>query len=177
MKRMSKSDMLTYLGTAVILVEFLTLIGIHTVRAHAYPIDILEAPPIQVINEVETSPVPSFTEEVETAEAPEPETLYPAPKETYLGQFKLTEYCGCSVCNGKYAGIDCFGNPLKPGTVAVDPKVIPLGSKVRIGDRIYTARDTGGKWVKGEHIDIYVENHQHAKMFGLQYGDVYLINE
>ena len=180
MKRMSKSDMLTYLGTAVILVEFLTLIGIYTVRAHAYPIDILEAPPIRIINEVETSPAPAFAVELETADEPietEPETLYPAPKETYLGQFKLTEYCGCSICNGKYAGIDCFGNPLKVGTVAVDPKVIPLGSKIRIGDRIYTARDTGGEWVQGQHVDIYVENHQHAKLFGLQYGDVYLINE
>ncbi len=168
---------LTYIGAAVIMVEALTLAGIHTVRAEARPIDIYEAPPVEsvrIINEVETSAVPDFMKAEEETEAAD---LYPEPKETYLGYFRLTEYCGCSKCNGKYAGIDCFGNPLKPGTIAVDPKVIPLGSKVRIGDQVYTARDTGGKWVKGEHIDIYVESHQHAKMFGLQYGDVYLINE
>lgn len=181
MKRMSKSDALTYIGTAIILVELFTLIGIHTVKGHAQSIDIYEAPPVHAINEVETSPAPAFTEKVETADAPaletEPETLYPAPKETYLGQFKLTAYCGCSTCNGKWAGIDCFGNPLEPGVIAVDPKVIPLGSKVRIGDAIYTARDTGGKWVKGEHVDIYMNTHHAAKMFGTQWGDVYLINE
>ena len=173
-KLMSKSDALVYIGTAVILIEVLTLAGIHSVKAHARTIDIEEAPPIEITIETETEPV--TVEEVETADAPESATLYPAPAETYLGQFKLTEYCGCSICNGKWAGMDSFGNPLKPGTIAVDPKVIPLGSKVRIGDVVYTARDTGSG-VKGEHIDIYVENHQHAKMFGLQYGDVYLINE
>ena len=172
MRNISKSDALTFIGIAVIIVEILALIGIRTVQAQAQPIDIYEAPPIRIINEVETAAVPEFLEP-ET----EPETLYPAPKETYLGWFKLTAYCGCSTCNGKWGAIDRYGNPLVSGTIAVDPKVIPLGSKVRIGDRIYTARDTGGKWVRGEHIDIYMESHDAAKRFGLQHGDVWLINE
>ena len=170
---MRRSDLITYIGIPVIAIEILTLIGIHTVRAHAQPVDIFEAPPIVTVQETETE---SVVEIVETAAEPAL-YLYPEPKETYLGQFKLTAYCGCSRCNGRWGAIDRYGNPLELGVVAVDPKVIPLGSRIRIGDRTYTARDTGGKWVQGEHIDIYMESHAKAAAFGLQWGDVYLINE
>ena len=193
MKSISKSDALTFIGGAVIIVEILALIGIHTIRAEAQPIDIYEAPPIEtrVINEVETAAIPEFLlnqdTEPETKNCidiveTEPETLYPAPKETYLGRYKLTAYCSCGSCNGydkngNPRSYDCHGDPLVPGTIAVDPKVIPLGSKVRIGDMTYTARDTGGKGVQGEHIDIYMTSHAAAKQFGLQHGDVWLIND
>lgn len=170
---MKRSDLITFIGVPLIIIELCTLIGVHTIKAEAKPIDIKEAPPIETVAETETE---SVVEIVETAAAPVLD-LYPEPKETYLGQFRLTAYCGCSKCNGKWGAIDRFGNPLKLGTIAVDPDVIPLGSKVRIGDKIYTARDTGGKWVQGEHIDIYMESHHQAKMFGTQYGDVFLIKE
>lgn len=39
-----------------------------------------------------------------------------------------------------------------PG-IAVDPKVIPLGSKVKIGNHWYLADDTGGR-IKGKRIDL-----------------------
>lgn len=49
-------------------------------------------------------------------------------------------------------------------TIAVDPRIIPLGSKVRLTfvdkayskyNGVYTARDTGGG-VKGSHIDLFM---------------------
>ena len=174
MKNMSKSDLLTFIGIPVIIIEILTLIGIHSIRANAQPIDITEAPPVtetRIINEVETAPVPEFLLELdqeETTAAPETEaeTLYEKPAETYLGLFKTTAYCGCTICCGKNAKRGEDGEWLaitrtgvraqKKHTISVDPKVIPLGSKVRIGDTIYTAEDTGGKWVQGQHIDIYM---------------------
>lgn len=199
MKNMSKSDLLTYIGIPVIIIELLTLIGIHTIRAQAQPIDITEAPPVmetetQIINEVETAAVPAFLLELEeetTTAAPEtetePETLYEKPAETYLGVFKMTAYCGCTICCGKNAKRGANGEWLavtrtgvmaqKNHTISVDPKVIPLGSKVRIGDTIYTAEDTGGKWVQGQHIDIYMGDHDVAKLYGVQHHDVWLINE
>lgn len=76
----------------------------------------------------------------------------------YLGDFRLTYYCPCATCNGNSKAIDRLGNPLVWGTVAVDPKLIPLGTQLVIDgyDMIFTARDTGGKWVQGHHIDVYV---------------------
>lgn len=76
----------------------------------------------------------------------------------YLGEFKLTYYCPCRKCNGSNGAIDRLGNPLVWGTVAVDPKVIPLGTQLVIDgyDAVFTVRDTGGKWVQGNHIDIFV---------------------
>ena len=200
MKNMSKSDFITFIGVPVIIIEILTLIGIHTIRAQAQPIDITEAPPVMetetlVINEVETAAVPAFFLELEaeTTAAPETEaeteaeTLYEKPAETYLGVFKTTAYCGCSVCCGRNAKKGADGEWLaitrtgvraqKNHTISVDPKVIPLGSKVRIGDTIYTAEDTGGKWVQGQHIDIYMGDHDVAKLYGVQHHDVWLINE
>ena len=63
MKNMSKSDLLTFIGIPVIIIEILTLIGIHSIRANAQPIDITEAPPVtetRIINEVEPAPIPDF---------------------------------------------------------------------------------------------------------------------
>ena len=108
-------------------------------------------------------------------------------KEIPLGSFKLTAYCGCTKCCGKNAKKGANGEWLaitrtgvraqKNHTISVDPKVIPLGSKVRIGSIIYTAEDTGGKWVQGKHIDIYLGDHEAAKQFGCQRAEVYLIKE
>ena len=199
MKNMSKSDLLTFIGIPVIIIEILTLIGIHSIRANAQPIDITEAPPVtetRIINDVETAPIPDFLLELdaetetaapETEAETEPETVYEKPAETYLGLFKMTAYCGCTICcgknakrgeNGEWLAITRTGvRAQKNHTISVDPKVIPLGSKVRIGDTIYTAEDTGGKWVQGQHIDIYMGDHDVAKLYGVQHHDVWLINE
>lgn len=75
----------------------------------------------------------------------------------YLGTFRATYYCSCHRCNGKWGAIDGFGEPLKWGCVAVDPKVIPLRTKLVIDgyDMVFEARDTGSG-VDGRHIDIFV---------------------
>ena len=86
----------------------------------------------------------------------------------YLGEFMLTYYCACRKCNGG-PGIDRFGDPLVWGTVAVDPKVIPLHTQLVIDgyDAVFTARDTGGKWVQGKHIDVFVPvSHSEALKMG-----------
>ena len=87
----------------------------------------------------------------------------------YLGEFKLTYYCPCRKCNGSNGAIDRLGNPLVWGTVAVDPKVISLGTQLVIDgyDAIFTARDTGDEWVQGNHIDIFVPvSHSEARKMG-----------
>lgn len=62
--------------------------------------------------------------------------------------------------------ITATGKEIKKGMVAVDPKAIPLGTKIEIKDMgIFIAEDTGGK-IKGNRIDIYFDTKKEAKEFG-----------
>lgn len=95
-------------------------------------------------------------------------------KGEYLGEFKLTRYCSGSCCNGGYNGT-ALGTPIVAGrTIAVDPKVIPLGSQVYIeGYGTFIAEDTGGA-IKGNKIDIAVGSHSEAMQGGVSYANVYV---
>lgn len=56
-------------------------------------------------------------------------------------------------------------------TIAVDPKVIPYGSKVKIDGKEYIAEDCGGA-VKNNIIDVWVKNESNS--FGVKYTKVYI---
>ena len=58
-------------------------------------------------------------------------------------------------------------------TIAVDPRVIPLGSKVRMNGREYIAEDTGGA-IKGRRIDLFVDSHSKAMKFGKKLIEIYV---
>ena len=52
------------------------------------------------------------------------------------------------------------------GTVAVDPRVIPLGAELYVeGYGPAVAADTGGD-IKGQRIDLYMESYEEAIQFG-----------
>lgn len=74
----------------------------------------------------------------------------------------------CEGCSGvTYTGIDLRANPDQK-VIAVDPDVIPLGSKVYVegyGEAI--AGDIGGA-INGNKIDLFMENHDDAIQFGRQ---------
>lgn len=93
---------------------------------------------------------------------------------TYVGTYRISFYCPCSICNGPYS-TTATGSPLTVGTtIAVDPSVIPLGSRVYIeGIGWRVAQDTGGA-IKGNRIDVLVGGHQEAYALGVQYRDVYV---
>lgn len=98
-----------------------------------------------------------------------------------LGNFKLTAYCSCSLCCGKWAnnrpnGIvyGAIGEELKEGySIAVDPTVIPYRTEVVINGHTYKAQDCGGA-IKGNRIDVYFEDHNDALKFGVQYAEVFI---
>lgn len=96
---------------------------------------------------------------------------------TFLGYFKITHYCPCSKCNGGYTGT-AIGTTIKPCvTIAVDPKVIPLRSKVEIDGNVHIAEDTGGA-IRGNRIDVAVSSHSEAYRLGVRYNvPVYIIND
>ena len=111
----------------------------------------------------------------ETFPETEPEIITDVEEWESLGRFKLTYYCPCRKCNGKWAGkATASGEPLKPGTtIAVDPRVIPLGTRVRIGEHEFIAQDTGSG-IKGNRIDICLEDHSECLRAGVQYSEVHV---
>lgn len=92
-----------------------------------------------------------------------------------LGSFRITHYCNCYLCCGSWAGGPTATGtiPTQGRTIAVDPSVIPLGSRVIINGQVYTAEDTGGA-IQGNKIDVYVSSHALTTQYGVYYADVYL---
>ena len=90
------------------------------------------------------------------------------------------ESCGKYPGDPEY-GITASGAKAQPGTVAVDPSVIPLGTKLYIastdGSPDYgfaTALDTGGA-IKGYRIDLFMEDGTDANNFGIRQVKVYVL--
>ena len=88
----------------------------------------------------------------------------------FSGSMKVT----CTAYTAGYGGVGtrtATGTTVHVGTVAVDKKVIPLGTEMFIvGSSGYTygnavAEDTG---VRGAAIDLYMNSYQECKQFGRQ---------
>lgn len=79
--------------------------------------------------------------------------------------------------DGSGHGITATGIPARHGVVAVDPSVIPLGSRVYIpGYGLALAADTGGAII-GNSIDLCMENASEAWRFGRRMVKVYVLAE
>lgn len=102
-----------------------------------------------------------------------------------LGEFTLTAYCSCEACCGYWATVrplDEEGNPIvytadgsvaRQGvTVAADTDILPFGTVLVIDGREYIVQDRGGK-VKGKHIDVYFDNHEDAREFGVKVMEIF----
>jgi len=64
------------------------------------------------------------------------------------------------------------GAPARSGIVAADPRVLPVGSVIRIDvpkayAGVYTVMDTGAA-VNGRRLDVFIPDCAHAKRFGRQ---------
>jgi 3D (Asp-Asp-Asp) domain-containing protein len=91
-----------------------------------------------------------------------------------LGEFTLTAYAVSKQSTGKTPqspdfGITFSGTKARVSrTVAVDPKVIPIGTLIYIdGVGWRLAEDTGGA-VKGNHIDVLMTSDAKALQFGVK---------
>lgn len=93
-------------------------------------------------------------------------------------QAKATAYThtdpGCDM-------ITATGTTVHIGTVAVDPRVIPYGTKMFIvsndGRYVYgvsAAEDCGGS-IKGDRIDLYFPTYDECIQFGIRYCTIYFI--
>ncbi|QHW30778.1 LysM peptidoglycan-binding domain-containing protein [Paenibacillus rhizovicinus] len=104
---------------------------------------------------------------------------------TDVMQVKASAYTAAASENG-WGPVDYFGNPLKLGTIAVDPDVIPMGSKVYITGYDYNGLPSGGMMavatdqgsaINGNRIDIFVpQSQKSASAFGFQNVKVFILN-
>ena len=78
-----------------------------------------------------------------------------------------------------YSGhnITATGTTPKWGTIAVDPSVIPYGTRVYIPkfDMVFTAEDCGGA-IKGTKIDIFMNSESDCVNFGRQNIEIQILN-
>lgn len=75
------------------------------------------------------------------------------------------------------SGLTASGIPARQGVVSVDPRVIPLGTRVYVmGYGPALAADTGGA-IKGARIDVCVEDYNEAIRFGRRTVEVYILSE
>ncbi|HEX7055988.1 MAG TPA: 3D domain-containing protein [Bacilli bacterium] len=99
-------------------------------------------------------------------------------------QATLTAYTAGVESTGKRPGhplygITASGTHAQEGrTIAVDPKVIPIGTKVYIeGIGFRTAEDTGSA-IKGAKIDVFMNDVKQARKFGVKKNrKVYVLSE
>ena len=97
-----------------------------------------------------------------------------AAGEESCGMFEITGYCSCELCTGENHFTKSGTAPRPDYTVAADPDVFPLGSRIRIGEIIYLVEDTGAS-IKGNVVDIYYETHEEAVANGRYEAEVFLI--
>ena len=96
---------------------------------------------------------------------------------SYSNVYEMKAYAYC------LGGRTATGTTPKRGSVAVDPKVIPLGSKLYVVASDGTswcygyavAEDTGGA-IKGSKIDLYMETNELCIQFGVKSAKVYILN-
>ena len=82
-----------------------------------------------------------------------------------------TAYCGDTITSTGTV-------PIEGTTIAVDPKVIPYGTKIYIPqfDRIFIAENCGSA-IKGNRIDIFMNDYNQCMKWGYQNIDIIIIQE
>jgi 3D (Asp-Asp-Asp) domain-containing protein len=91
-----------------------------------------------------------------------------------LGQFTITAYTAGPESTGKRRGdpaygVTASGQPVVDGlTIAVDPDVIPIGSRVYIEGIGYRVAQDIGSAIQGKRIDLFLNDLSAAKQFGVK---------
>ncbi len=92
------------------------------------------------------------------------------------------ESCGKYPDHPEY-GITYSGTQARPGVIAVDPRVIKLGSKLyvesmdRMPDYGFAKAEDTGSAIKGNRVDLFIENRSQALRYGVRTVKVYVLEE
>lgn len=105
-----------------------------------------------------------------------PRTTYHTQGNVYIQNGKHMKVSATAYTNDPITATGT--KPTEGRTIAVDPKVIPYGTKVYIPqfDRVFIAEDCGSA-IKGNRIDIYMNDYDRCMDWGIKTIDIYIINE
>ncbi len=108
--------------------------------------------------------------------APTPQPMSAQTTEKTLTVRATAYTADCNGCSGiTKTGVNLKANP-DAKVIAVDPTVIPLGSKVYVQGYGYaTAADIGGG-IKGNHIDLFIPSKEAALEYGSRTVTVTVLN-
>ena len=134
---------------------------------------------VEIVEEI-IEPTPELTTELEI------EVVEPVVELTTTETYRVTAYCACEKCCGKWAlnrPVDEFGNEIVKGAAGVQlvngytvASPLPFGTKINLeGYGIVEVQDRTAKWIVEEHgenvIDIYFSDHDTAWDFGVKYWE------
>lgn len=145
---------------------------------------------VEVLKKVVKAPVPQIVEEgsafilasrfapgFERATLPKPVLAKAGNKAGGSEEFMVMTATAYTpfYCGGSKSGKTATGIKAKKGVVAVDPRVIPLGTKLYIPGYGYAvAADTGGA-IKGRRIDLCYNTRGEVSRFGKKKVKVYIL--
>lgn len=109
--------------------------------------------------------------------APRKETK-PKLEPVSLGMFTVTGYCGCDICcPSSISKLTYSGTEPQPfHTVSADIEIFPIGTRLMIGDTIYTVEDIGSNVIENK-IDIFYGTHEEALAHGTTTEEVFSVPE
>jgi 3D (Asp-Asp-Asp) domain-containing protein len=123
------------------------------------------------------SPEGDLLEALRQLDGPPSATVEEIDEQWQTIRMRVTAYCACSICCGKYAdGYTANNHRIRPGDafVAAD-KQVPFGTEMIIpgynGGRCVKVMDRG-RLIKGNWLDIFMHTHQEAREWGVRYLDV-----
>lgn len=152
----------------MLILNSLTLVNGNIVNSQIMSKEIVAHPVNEIVRRGTKEPLPKVQTEVALRSY------------TQMLEMTATAYTAGFQCTGKHPGHPAYGLtasgiPVDHGIVAVDPRVIPLGTRLYIeGYGESLAADTGGAIV-GNKIDLYHEHLDDAKRFGRRKVKVYIL--
>lgn len=126
----------------------------------------------QSSNVVKTETGPAGAKTISQSAQTSPTVTETGKPGTYLGKFTTTAYCCCTTCSGGIGKTYSGTVPKANHTISADINHYPIGTKLMIGNTVYTVEDIG-TGVNGNKLDIYFDTHQQALNYGRKTVDVY----
>ena len=181
----NKTDSLIHPGEQLVLEDAGNQVEVEDVSTEVVAAVVQEQPSVKAVksSESENKPVQVSEEKVATTSKVEEEIVQEVKSEpvevdvsTEMTVTATAYTAYCEGCSGKTAiGIDLRANPNQK-VIAVDPNVIPLGSKVWVeGYGQAVAGDTGGA-IKGNKIDVFIPSYDQAMAWGRKTVKVKILN-
>ena len=186
MRQSKKKVSISKLDIVMLLIIILYFVLWYTLKPSEVAVEEVRVPQIQIVY-ILVEPETAQSDKVD-----EPEIVKViTPTRSDTRDFVITAYDNSVASQGKWVDQTATGFNLKGHTlesakcIAVDPKIIPLHSKVELTfdepykhlDGVYIARDTGGA-IKGKRIDLFMGDgdvRQQALSFGKRNVQVRII--